>query len=77
MKILVTDSASLKSHNDLSLDVLGKFGKVFESRFLNQSFTENRSLEDTLNLGWEIVSMLPRRMLDKIDGRLLDKYYRG
>ena len=30
MKILVTDSASLKSHNDLSLDVLGKFGKVFE-----------------------------------------------
>lgn len=71
--------ASVIGEDELSEDdkLLIKFGKVFESRFLNQSFTENRSLEDTLNLGWEIVSMLPRRMLDKIDGRLLDKYYRG
>ena len=53
------------------------FGKAFESRFINQSFRENRTLEQTLNLGWELLSMLPRALLDRVDGSLLDRYYKG
>ena len=69
--------ASVIGEDELSEDdkLLIKFGKAFEQRFINQSFTENRTLEETLNLGWELLSMLPRRMLDRVDGRLLDKYY--
>lgn len=54
-----------------------KFGKEFDNRFLNQSFTENRTIDETLDLGWELLSMLPRRMLDRVDDKTLDKYYKG
>ena len=49
----------------------------FDNRFLNQSFTENRTIDETLDLGWELLSMLPRRMLDRVDDKTLDKYYKG
>ena len=54
-----------------------KFGKEFDNGFLNQSFTENRTIDETLDLGWELLSMLPRRMLDRVDDKTLDKYYKG
>ena len=44
---------------------------------MNQSFTENRTIDETLDLGWELLSMLPRRMLDRVDDKTLDKYYKG
>ena len=71
--------ASVIGEDELSDDdkLLISFGKAFETRFINQSFTENRTLEETLNLGWELLSMLPRRMLDRVDGKLLDKYYKN
>ncbi len=52
------------------------FGKAFEKRFLNQSFTENRTIEETLDLGWELLSMLPRSELDRVDDAILDKFYK-
>ena len=52
-----------------------EFGRKFESRFITQSPTENRPIEQTLNLGWELLKSLPREELDRIDDELLDKYY--
>lgn len=54
-----------------------EFGKAFESRFVGQGEDENRSITDTLSLGWELLRMLPRAELDRIDTKLLDKYYGG
>lgn len=54
-----------------------KFGNAFEQRFVAQGKNENRSIETTLNLGWELLSMLPREELDRIDTKILDKYYRS
>lgn len=53
-----------------------KFGNTFENRFVAQGKNENRTIETTLNLGWELLSMLPREELDRIDTKILDKYYR-
>lgn len=53
-----------------------KFGNAFENRFVAQGKNENRTIETTLNLGWELLSMLPREELDRIDTKILDKYYR-
>ena len=54
-----------------------EFGKQFEERFVNQGFTENRDVTESLDLGWELLSTLPRSELDRVDDELLDKYYRG
>lgn len=51
------------------------FGKEFEARFIGQGAMENRSIIDTLTLGWELLKMLPREELDRIDTKLLDMYY--
>ena len=51
-----------------------EFGKAFEQRFLNQGMT-NRSMADTLDIGWELLRLLPRAQLDRIDDKLLDQYY--
>lgn len=54
-----------------------KFGKEFENKFISQGFDESRSVIETLNLGWKLLSILPREELDRIDTKLLDKYYVG
>ena len=52
-----------------------EFGKAFENRFVGQGEEENRTILDTLDLGWELLRMLPREELDRVDTKLLDKYY--
>ncbi len=52
------------------------FGKAFESRFINQGINENRSITETLDLGWEILTLLPESELDRINSELIEKYYR-
>lgn len=51
------------------------FGNAFEKEFLSQSRDENRSIIDTLDKGWELLRLLPREELDRIDTKILDKYY--
>lgn len=51
------------------------FGRAFESRFVGQGEEENRSILETLNIGWELLHMLPREELDRIDTKILDTYY--
>jgi len=54
-----------------------EFGEAFERRFLNQGEHENRSIEQTLDLGWEVLSILPRSELYRISDDLLDRHYRS
>lgn len=53
-----------------------KFGKAFERQFVGQDEEENRSIEETLDKGWELLCMLPREELDRINTKMLDKYYK-
>lgn len=48
-----------------------KFGTAFEQKFLNQRFDENRTMDETLNLAWELLSMLPTSELDRLDEKLI------
>lgn len=53
-----------------------EFGKAFEKTFVGQGETENRSILETLNKGWELLGMMPKEELDRIDTKILDKYYK-
>ena len=53
-----------------------EFGNAFETRFVGQDVHENRSILDTLTIGWELLGMLPREELDRIDTKILDQYYK-
>jgi V/A-type H+-transporting ATPase subunit B len=51
------------------------FGIQFEKNFVNQGFDENRTIEQTLDLGWALLSLLPESELDRIDEKLLKEKY--
>lgn len=53
-----------------------KFGERFETSFVNQSIREDRSIEETLDLGWELLSMLPRSELSRVSDDVLDQHYK-
>ncbi len=58
------------------IDLLyAKFADEFEKRYVSQGFETNRSIEETLDLGWELLRMLPRSELKRISDALLDEYY--
>jgi len=52
-----------------------KFGVQFEKHFISQGFDEERSIEETLDLGWALLSLLPITELDRIDEEMLKKHY--
>lgn len=51
------------------------FGKMFEKYFITQRPDENRSIDETLDLGWNLLSLLPKSALDRISEKLLDEKY--
>ena len=53
-----------------------EFAEEFEQRFVKQGRDENRTFEETLDLGWELLSMLPKAELKKIDEKYIEKYYK-
>ena len=52
-----------------------KFGQEFEKRYIGQGPTENRTIQETLDLGWELLGLLPKEELDRIDTKLVELYY--
>ena len=54
-----------------------EFGKAFEERYIGQGPNENRTIEETLDLGWELLGILPKEELDRVDTKILDVYYKG
>lgn len=54
--------------------IYAKFAERFEFEYVNQGFNTNRSIEETLTLGWDLLAMLPRTELKRIKDDMLDKY---
>lgn len=54
-----------------------EFGNAFEKKFLNQGMDENRDMNETLDLGWEILSILPKQELDRMNPKTIEAHYRG
>lgn len=53
-----------------------QFGKLFEEYFVNQGAATNRTIDESLDLGWKLLGTLPRAELDRVDDAILDKYYK-
>lgn len=52
-----------------------RFGVLFEKHFINQDFNENRTIAQTLELAWALLSTLPREELDRVDNEYIKQYY--
>ncbi len=52
-----------------------KFADAFENEYVSQGYENNRSIEETLDIGWKLLSILPRSELKRIKDEYLDKYY--
>ena len=52
-----------------------KFAEAFEAEYVSQGYENNRSIEETLDIGWKLLSILPRSELKRISDEFLDKYY--
>ncbi|NLB56579.1 MAG: V-type ATP synthase subunit B [Lentisphaerae bacterium] len=52
-----------------------RFGRELEGRFISQGSKENRSIKETLDLGWQILSLLPETQLDRVQPQILGEYY--
>ena len=51
-----------------------KFADEFEKRYVSQGYYTNRSIEETLDIGWELLSILPTSELKRIKPEMIEKY---
>lgn len=54
-----------------------KFADAFENEYVSQGYATNRDIEETLQIGWKLLSILPRSELKRIKDEFLDQYYQG
>ncbi len=60
------------------IDLLyAKFADEFEKKYVSQGYQADRDIEETLNIGWELLRLLPRSELKRINDKFLDQYYEG
>jgi len=52
-----------------------RFAEEFENEYINQSFETDRTIEETLDIGWKLLRIFPRSELKRVSDELLDKYY--
>jgi V/A-type H+-transporting ATPase subunit B len=55
--------------------IYAKFSDAFEQEYVSQGYHTNRDIEETLDLGWKLLSMLPRMELKRIKDEFIDRYY--
>ena len=60
--------------SDIDL-IYAKFADEFEAKYVSQGYNADRSIEETLEIGWELLRILPRSELKRINDKLLDQYY--
>lgn len=74
----VRSLAQIIGESDLSdLDKLYiEYGKMFENTFINQGFSDRRTIVQSLDLGWKTLSILPPEALDRLDDETIRKYHR-
>lgn len=65
---------SALSKADLSF---ARFSEAFDEDYVDQGFRTDRTIQETLDLGWKLLNMLPREELKRISDKLLDEYYVG
>ena len=71
MVVVILGEAAL-TETDL---IYAKFADEFETKYVNQGYKTDRSIEETLEIGWELLRIMPRSELKRISDKLLDKYY--
>jgi V/A-type H+-transporting ATPase subunit B len=69
--VAIVGKEALSERDRVSLE----FADLFEDRFVRQGPNEDRSIEETLNLGWDLLSTLPVEQLVRIDRGLIEKYH--
>lgn len=52
-----------------------KFAEAFEEQYVSQGFNSNRTIEETLDLGWKLLTIIPKSELKRIDLNYIEKYY--
>ncbi len=57
--------------------IYAKFADAFEEQYVSQGYDTNRSIEETLEIGWKLLSMLPKSELKRIKDEFIEKYYAG
>ena len=55
--------------------IYAAFADEFEKKYVSQGYQANRSIEETLDIGWQLLKMLPRSELKRISEDILDRYY--
>ena len=55
--------------------IYAKFADAFEKEYVSQGYNTDRDIEETLRIGWKLLSILPRSELKRIDDKFLDEYY--
>ena len=55
--------------------IYAKFADEFERKYVSQGYDADRSIEDTLEIGWDLLRILPRSELKRISDEMLDEYY--
>lgn len=56
--------------------IYAKFADEFEKKYVSQGYQSDRSIEETMDIGWELLNILPRAELKRIDDKDLDMYYK-
>ncbi|MBS3817556.1 MAG: V-type ATP synthase subunit B [Candidatus Thermoplasmatota archaeon] len=69
--VAVVGEEALSDRDQLYLD----FSEEFEERFINQGEEENRTIDETLDLAWNLLTEIPKKDLKRIDKKLIDEYY--
>ena len=72
----VIGEEELGETDKLYLDFGAHFEKEFLGHFLSQGFYEDRTIDQSLDLGWRLLSILPREELDRVDEAVLEQHYR-
>ncbi|MBN2795158.1 MAG: V-type ATP synthase subunit B [Clostridia bacterium] len=69
--------AQIIGENDLSeMDQkIMDFGRAFEAKFVTQNMNEERTIDQSIEIAWELLRILPKSELDRIDDEILNKYY--
>ncbi len=57
--------------------IYARFAEEFEGKYVSQGYNTDRSIEETMNIGWELLSLLPKSELKRIDSKYIDMYYKG
>ena len=69
--VAVVGEEALSDRDKLYLE----FAEEFEERFINQGVEEDRSIEETLDIAWELLTIIPKKELKRIDQKFIDEYY--